>query len=1097
MIRAGALLVLVCSVLLQAAGPAAVRVWEQDTVIPTYLAGPPEPNPMFYFGRASQGAQGRVYPYPLYDRLTHQKVDQTYKMVYLENEYVRIGVLPEIGGRVFEGVDKTNNYPFFYRQHVIKPALIGLIGAWISGGIEWNIPHHHRASTFLPVQYRIEENADGSKTVWVGELEVRHRMRWAVGYTLHPGKSYLEASVRILNRTPVVNTMLCFANVAVHVNENYQVIFPPGTQYGTHHHKREFTTWPVATGRYGGADFSKGVDVSWYKNHDSANSIFAWNYEDDFLAGYDHGKQAGTMSVSDHHVVPGKKLWTWGNGPRGRMWDHILTDEDGPYMELMVGAYSDNQPDYSWLQPYEVKAFEQYWYPFRDIGGVKKANLEAAVNLEVNGSGTAKVGFYTTSAHPAATVLLRAGEKILLQETIAIDPGRPFVRQVAVPAGVDPHDLRASISAEGNELVAYTPVRLKPEPMPKPVESPLRPDQIKTNEELYLTGLRLEQFHNASLDPEPYWEEALRRDPGDTRVNTALGINYFKKARFAEAEKLFRRALERLTDKYTTPKDAEATYYLGVTLKAQGRIEEAFATLYKATWNMAWRATGYYSLAEIATTRGDLAGALALVERSLEANALNIRALNLKAAVLRNLGRPQEALSVLETARAKTDPLDVRMMAERWLATGSPADAKALASVMNEHPATAAETAAEYMNSGLWKDGTAVLAQMIAAAPDKSRINPMVYYYLGYFAEKLGQTPKAFEYYALATEMPPDYVFPFQYEMIEVFRQAMESNPHDARAPYYLGNLLFDWQPEEAARMWEKSASLDPSFPIVHRNLAVAYSHRKDGIDRAIGSLEKAVSLEPKYPLHFFELDELYEAAGVAPGKRLALLEQNHNVVAGRDDAVAREVALKVAMGKYDDAIHLMTGRRFSVWEGGNLNVADDWTNAHLLRGQQAFAARRYEQALADFQAATRIPDNLPSERIGGREAEAAYWIGRVHEATGNQEQARQSWMKAASAEGRRFPLNGVQLYHKALALQKLGQSDKAKEIFQGLVKSAGEEWQPSEQRSRARLAQARFVAGLGYLGLGDKEKARQELARALEINPAHAGAKATLASLE
>ena len=135
-----------------------VRVYEQDTVIPTYLAGAPEQSPMFFFGRQSQGAEGRIYPYPLYDTLTGKKVDKTYKLVYLENEYVRIGILPEIGGRIFEAVDKTNNYDFFYRQHVIKPALIGLIGAWISGGVEWNIPHHHRASTFLPVQYRIEEN---------------------------------------------------------------------------------------------------------------------------------------------------------------------------------------------------------------------------------------------------------------------------------------------------------------------------------------------------------------------------------------------------------------------------------------------------------------------------------------------------------------------------------------------------------------------------------------------------------------------------------------------------------------------------------------------------------------------------------------------------------------------------------------------------------------------------------------------------------------------------------------------------------------------------------------------------------------------------
>jgi len=278
---------------LQAGG---VKVNEQTIVIPTYLAGEPEPNPMFYFGRGSQGAAGRVYPYPLYDALTNIKSNKAYRIVYLENEYVRIGILPEIGGRLFEAVDKSNGYNFIYRQHVIKPALIGLIGAWISGGIEWNIPHHHRATTFLPVQYRVEANPDGSRTVWVGELEVRHRMRWAVGYTLHPDKSYLEADVRIVNRTSVANTMLCFANVAVHVNENYQVIYPPGTRYVTFHGKREFTTWPIATTRYAGADFTRGVDVSWYSNHVAANSMFAWNYQDDFFAGYDHGRARARSS---------------------------------------------------------------------------------------------------------------------------------------------------------------------------------------------------------------------------------------------------------------------------------------------------------------------------------------------------------------------------------------------------------------------------------------------------------------------------------------------------------------------------------------------------------------------------------------------------------------------------------------------------------------------------------------------------------------------------------------------------------------------------------------------------------------------------------
>ena len=150
-----------------------VKVYEQPVVIPTYLIGPPDPTPRFYSGGNSQGAQHRIYPYPAYDNLTAEKVDQTYTMVYLENEYVRIGILPEIGGKVFEAIDKTNGYNFVYRQHVIKPALISLLGAWISGGMEWDVPHHHRATSFLPVQYTIEDNADQSKTVWVGELELR------------------------------------------------------------------------------------------------------------------------------------------------------------------------------------------------------------------------------------------------------------------------------------------------------------------------------------------------------------------------------------------------------------------------------------------------------------------------------------------------------------------------------------------------------------------------------------------------------------------------------------------------------------------------------------------------------------------------------------------------------------------------------------------------------------------------------------------------------------------------------------------------------------------------------------------------------------
>ena len=1108
-----------------AADVAAVRVWEEKAVIPTYLAGPPEPNPMFFFGRASQGAQGPVYPYPMYDSLTGKKVDKTYTLVHIENEYIRLGILPELGGRIFEGVDKTNNYNFIYRQHVIKPALIGLIGAWISGGVEWNIPHHHRASTFTPVQYRVEENADGSKTVWVGELEVRQRMRWAVGYTLRPGKAYFEAAVRILNRTPVANTMLCFANVAVHANDNYQVIFPPATQYGTGHGKHTFTQWPVSDTIRGGPDMDQEIDISWYKNHISSNSVFAWNYSDDFVAGYDHGKQAGTMSVTDHNVVPGKKFFTWGNGPSGKRWDHVLTDDDGPYLEIMVGAYSDNQPDYSWLQPYEVRSFSMNWYPFREIGGVKKANLDAAVNLDVT-NGAAKVGFYTTSAHTSAKVLLKAGQKILLQETIAINPGKPYQKQLALPAGVDEHDLVASISDNGRELVSYSPVRLQPQPPPKAVTAPPAPADVKSSEELYLIGLRAEQFHDPILDPAPYWQEALRRDPGDVRVNTVLGIGSYRKARYEEAERYLRTALDRATDGYTAPKDGEAFYYLGVVLKAQGRNDEAFTQFYKATWSEAWKAAGYYSMAEIACARGDMAAALDFVNRSIDSNALNTRAQNLKASVLRHLDRTPEALQALVAAH-RGDPLDVRSMAERWLASRTPAAAKALGSTMNQHPATAQETAAEYLDSGLWQDGTDTLLQMTAAAPDKSKVHPMAYYYLAYFAGKLGQSQKASEYYKLASAAPTDYVFPFQNEAIDVLRAAIGANAHDARAPYYLGNLLYDWQPEAATKSWEASAALDPSFAIAHRNLAVAYMHRKPEGDpnQAIAELEKAVALDRKYALHFTELDELYEQAGTPIEKRVPLFEGNREVVAQRDDAQNRAIALEVAAGKYDEAIRMMTGRPFAAVEGANLNVAEHWTDAHLLRGRVRLAAKQYKEALADFQAAITLPSNLPaglgfSEGAAGgvRAPEFAWWTGTTYEAMGDRTKAAEAWNRGAAAiqgGGRRgggagAGGSGAQSYYQALCLQKSGQADKAAALFHGLVDSGqamlrtqsattggGRGGFNRQQPARIRQANGHYLAGLGYLGLNDVQKARAELSDAVQTSPDLLGARTTLAALK
>jgi len=1110
-----ALSILATSLPAEAGPQSAVRIWEEPLVIPTYEVGPPDRNPRFYAGRAYQGAQGRVYPYPMYDVLTDTRRDETYNAVYLENEYLKICVLPELGGRLFSAVDKTNGYNFIYRQHVIKPALIGMLGAWISGGIEWDLPHHHRATAMLPVTYALRENPDGSKTIWIGEAELRHRMRWTIAMTLRPGRSCLDVDVTLLNRTPFVRSFLYWANVAVHSNENYQVIFPPRTQFATYHAKREFAHWPISHEAYCGTDYTEGVDISWWGNHPKPVSFFCWNREDDFVAGYDHGKEAGLAHVADHHIVCGKKFWVWGPGPRGRMWDKILTETDGPYLELMVGAYSDNQPDYSWIQPYEVKHMSHCWYPIRELPGVKNANYEAAVNLELIAEDTAVVAFNTTSSRPGANVKLTAGNATVLEEVADIAPDRPYRKEIAVPVGTKEAELRVSlVSSEGQELVAYQPVTREPVPMPAVVEPPPDPEDIETVEELYLAGLRLEQFHHASLKARPYYEEALGRDPGDCRVNVALGIGCVKKGLFKKAEDYFRVALKRSAANYTHPRDGEAYYYLGLTLRFQGQYDAAHDAFYKATWSHAFHTAAYSHLAELDCLRGDFATALEHVDRAIATNAWANRLFNLKSAVLRHMGRFQEAQQVSSSVRA-ADPLDFWSAYELHLAHSALGSGKkaadglaTLRKKMRGDVQCYLELAVDYGNCGLRDEAIGVLSLAADADERSLRTFPMVYYYLGYCYDRKGERETASRYYARAAEMPADYCFPFRLESIDVLRSACERNPDDARAPYYLGNLLYDHQPENATKQWEKARDLDDTFATVHRNLGVASRQVQHDADKALRCLQKAVACDDKDPRLFYELDVLAEEAGLPAEERLQVLRKHHATIVGHNDAFSREIILLTQLGHYDQAIEFLTTHHFRKWEGVG-NIYSTYVDAHLLRGWEHLEARRYKEAISDFEAALLYPENLEvAERYhGGRACQVNYWIGATYEALGDAESSRAFFEKAA--HGQQAPSGGSELgYYRGLALRALGLEEEAAEIFDELVRTGKQQLEAGEGISffakfgekthrEKRMAQAHYLTGLGHLGRGAREQAKAEFVEALALNINHLWARRQLAALE
>ena len=367
----------------------------------------------------------------------------------------------------------------------------------------------------------------------------------------------------------------------------------------------------------------------------------AYHSDYDFMGCYDHGPDAGMLHIANHQFVPGKKQWTWGNGEFGQAWDRQLTDEDGPYIELMCGAFTDNQPDFSWIMPGEQKSFSQIFMPYKHIGPAKNANAEAAVNLVVQRD-QVSIGVYLTSEREVVVELRDQGQ-VVYEKNIALNPENALTDMVDFKQAPREEDLSLHVFENQREIIAYQPLSTRDRAIPAPARPALRPQDIPSNEELFLNGLHLEQYRHATYSPEPYYEEALRRDPGDSRCNNALGLLLYRRGKFADAEKYFRTAIKRISLRNDNPYDGEPFYHLGLSTKMQGRDQESFDAFYKAAWNAAWKDAAFFELARIAARHGQRAEALDLSSKVLLHNHVQHKARHLIIALLRRSGKPSEA----------------------------------------------------------------------------------------------------------------------------------------------------------------------------------------------------------------------------------------------------------------------------------------------------------------------------------------------------------------------------------------------------------------------------------------------------------------------
>ncbi len=1081
-----------------------VLVRVEYRVIPTYVVGAPDKNPMFLENRVYQGSSGVIYPHPIIERVADEKTDLSYKAIFLENKYLEIMLLPELGGRVQMARDKTNDFHFVYYNRVIKPALVGLTGPWISGGIEFNWPQHHRPSAFQPVDYRIDDNDDGSKTVWFSEIERMFGAKGMVGFTLYPERAYLELKVQLYNRTPLPQTFLWWANPAVHVNDDYQSVFPPDVYAVMDHGKRDLSDFPIATGVYYKQDYSPGTDISRYKNIPVPTSYMAYHSDYDFLGSYDHGARAGMMHVANHHLVPGKKQWTWGNGDFGRAWDRQLTDDDGPYIELMCGAFTDNQPDFSWLQPGEEKRFTQVFMPYKEIGPPKNACKDAVINLDVEGD-SAKIGVYLTSRREAH-VMLYDGQSLLYSEEMELSPEQPLLAKIPLPPASDPRQLDLSVWSDHRVLVEYKPASDTEPPVPEPASAALPPAEIASNDDLYLNGLHLEQYRHATCQPEPYYLEALRRDPQDSRCNNAMGRLLLRRGKFAQAERYLRAATASLTRRNPNPYDGEAFYNLGLALKFQGRTDQAFDAFYKAVWNGAWASAASFELARLSWRRRQFDEALALLERALAANWHNHSARHLKIAFLRNLGRRDEAKDECEVS-LRLDRMNYGAAFERRYLHSD----LGFRDLMGGNAQTYIEVALDYAHAGLWPEATTVLNE----APTD---DPMVLYYLGWCDQEFDGSqrvkPRAARTFQKAAALPPDYCFPNRLECIAALETAMRLNPEDARAPYYLGNFWYARrQYAEAIACWEQSLALDERNPTAQRNLGLALMNKRGDAERALQRYERAFALDETDARILFELDQLYVKMGRPPSERLAFLRRHQACVDKRDDLTIEAATLHNLLGKPQEALDIVMSRAFHPWEGGEGMVTGQYVASLIQLARGHIRQRQYDRAIACLTRAQTYPYNLGEGKLATvPENDVHYHLGLAYELSGDERSARKCYEAASGGEfepaSPRFyndqPPESI--FYQGLARKKRGEHDLAESIFQRLIAYGEAHLHDDVTMDYFAVSLANFLVfdddlsqrnhihclyliGLGHLGLGDQQNAARYFAEVLARDPNHLGA--------
>jgi len=1093
-------------------------------IIPTYELGEPEKNPVFFEKRVYQGSNGKVYPVPFIDKVHDTIVNQEYTTATLENEYVKLVMLPEIGGRIFEAQDKINdNYDFFYRQKVIKPALVGLAGPWISGGVEFNWPQHHRPGTYLPCDVHLEEEKDGSKTIWMSEHDPMNRLKGMHGIRLRPGSSLIELRARLFNRTPLVQTFLWWANVAVRVHDRYESFMPPDVHYVADHAIRAMSSYPYAENDYYGIPYHerKGRnDLRWYQNIPVPTSYMVCESKYNFFGGYDHAARGGFLHVANRHIAPGKKQWTWGSAAFGKAWDRELTDKGGPYFELMAGVYTDNQPDFAYLAPLETKTFSQFWWPYKDLGTIQNANEDIAIHVDIE-EGALNLGIASTRSFRGLSLEVSgAGESKLIKD-IMVAPGQPWQSREKKFAAQSGQSLGVKIrDTKGKVLLTYRTLGNDMKRNRRIAVEPPMPSKVSDSVELNLIAEHLDQYRHPTRYPEPYLEEALKLNPKDFHALIAKGKLMLNRGLFAEAEQNFRSAIDVITSYHPNPESGEAHYFAGLSCLYLDKLEEAYELFYKSTWNYAWRSAGYYLIATIDCRNSEYQIGLQHLELSLDTNRQNKKAYILKSIIKRKLGKVEEAIDILKKL-LDVDPLDHWAQFEMDI---HHKDYKNFLHRSRNDAQTVLDIAFDYIEAGFYEEAVDLIElhhqELIepVAVPNPMGETLMSWYILAWLYDKLAKKEKCLKILESISQRSPDYLFPSRLPEQRILEWAILQPAASANAAYGLGNYMYDKKRHmDAIRLWELSVKQEMNYGTLYRNLGIAYWNVSRHGEKARQAFIRALELMPEDKRIMYEYDQLRKKLNDDPADRLQFLETRKSDVIERDDSCVELAALYNFHGEYRKALDLLEGRKFHPWEGGEGQVLLQYARAYLGLGKSAFQEGEFDLALDYFEKSAQPPDNL-GEKFHPLQSMAHinFWKGRAMKKAGKLMESETLFKLCASEQGDFVEMSVSQYtelsYYQALALFELNKRNDAINLLNKIKSFAKEELRKKaeidyfatslpillvfeEDLDKRNQWESKYLLALCEIGLGNQNEAKKLLGEVLELNVMHHGASEILKS--